>query len=198
MDWTHYVSADNRAMKLYRKGIAQDAARGLSNCQGALNSIAEALQYEPDEGDAQTLRRQITGCISSCNGQIAVLRGDIDLGISYFRQAESEYPESNSLWSRALLGPSRSGSRRLPRSSRRLPMRKRRPMRTGPRQSRRRSMPSGSRASGFMQTMTTRARRRSGGKSSLLTLKTPQPTSTWDFRFSVKKVTPRPRRRFAR
>ncbi len=99
-DYSHYVSAYNRAMKLYQKGIPSDAARGLSLCQSALNSIDEALQYEPGDGNAVTLRRQITGCISSCNGQLAVLRGDIDLGISYFRQAESEYPESNNLWER--------------------------------------------------------------------------------------------------
>jgi tetratricopeptide (TPR) repeat protein len=99
MDWSHYVSAFNRAVKLYKRGVPDtNTARALSECQSALSSIDEALQYEPDEGDAQTLRRQITSCISSANGTLAVLRGDIDQGISYYRQAESEYPESNDFW----------------------------------------------------------------------------------------------------
>ncbi len=100
MDYSHYVSAYNRAMKLYKQGIPADAARAISLCQSALNFIDEALQYEPGDGDAQTLRRQITACISSGNGTLAVQRGDIDQGISYYRQAESEYPESNNLWER--------------------------------------------------------------------------------------------------
>ncbi len=135
--YSRYAAALNRALKLYKQGVAQDAARGLASCQGALSSIDEALQYEPGDGDALAQRRQITGCISSCNGQLAVQRGDFDQGIAYFREAESEYPESNALGSRALPGQSRSGSRRLPDSERLLPMRKRRPMLTGNARSRR-------------------------------------------------------------
>jgi tetratricopeptide (TPR) repeat protein len=97
-DYSHYVSAYNRAMKLYKQGVPADAARAISLCQSALSFIDEALQYEPGDGDAQNLRRQITACISSGNGTLAVQRGDVDQGISYYRQAESEYPESNNIW----------------------------------------------------------------------------------------------------
>jgi tetratricopeptide (TPR) repeat protein len=96
--YSNYVSAFNRALKQYKQGIPANAARGLSLCQSALSSVDEALQYEPGDGDAQTLRRQITGCISSANGTLAVERGDFDQGVSFYREAESEYPESNAFW----------------------------------------------------------------------------------------------------
>jgi tetratricopeptide (TPR) repeat protein len=89
-------------LKLYNQAIAQDATRGLSSCQSALSTINEALQYEPGDGNALTLRRQITACVSSCNGIYAVQHGDFDQGISLFREAESEYPESNALWERSI------------------------------------------------------------------------------------------------
>lgn len=98
--YSRYVASYNRALKLYKQGVPADAARAISLCQSALSYIDDALQNEPNDGNALTLRRQITACISSANGTLAVQKGNYDLGISYYRQAESEYPESNDLWER--------------------------------------------------------------------------------------------------
>jgi len=98
--YSRYVASYNRALKLYKQAVPADATRGISLCQSALSFIDDALQNEPNDGNALTLRRQITACISSANGTLAVQRGNYDLGISYYRQAESEYPESNALWER--------------------------------------------------------------------------------------------------
>jgi Flp pilus assembly protein TadD len=102
MAYKNYASYFDQAKKLYNQGISASPAQGLSLCQSALGSIDTSLQYEPGDGPALTLRRQITSCISSANGTLAVLRGDYDQGINYYREAESEYPESNAYWEKSI------------------------------------------------------------------------------------------------
>jgi tetratricopeptide (TPR) repeat protein len=100
--YSNYVSAFNRALKLLKQGVAASPAKGLSLCQSALSSIDEALQNEPGDGDAQNMRREIAACMSAASGTLAVLRGDFDQGIGYYRQAESEYPESHDFYEKSI------------------------------------------------------------------------------------------------
>jgi tetratricopeptide (TPR) repeat protein len=90
-------------LKQYQQALRQGATpQSISLCQSAQSSVDEALQYSPGDGDAQLLRRRIIACIDSCNGTFAVRNGDIDRGISFYREAESADPADRGLWEQSI------------------------------------------------------------------------------------------------
>jgi tetratricopeptide (TPR) repeat protein len=72
------------AMAQYARGVAQAAKGRWAEAQAALDTVTEINAATPEGADGKTA---LSIAVSALSGEIATRRGDLDIGIDYFREA---------------------------------------------------------------------------------------------------------------